>query len=77
MNEKIIKHLKYNIETILECFQLNKDSYHSYYYPGDYIDRTIKDRKQSIEAARKFREKFNIVIFIFLCIMPNLTCTET
>ena len=54
----ITENLRYNIETILDIFQTNKYLYQNFYYPNNKIE--IKDRKKSVEAARKFRETFNI-----------------
>ena len=55
----LISIIRYNIETILECFGLNKYTYYNYYFPSN--NKTdIKNRKKSTKAATKFREVFNI-----------------
>ena len=58
IDEHITENLRYNIETILDIFQTDKYRYKNYYYPNNKTG--IKDRKKSVEAARKFRETFNI-----------------
>ena len=60
IEERVIDNLKYNIETISECFELGKYRYKEYYYPQNNKNTKIKDRKKSIDAARRFRETFNI-----------------
>ena len=57
-DERVIENIKHNIETILEIFQSKKYLYQDYYYPNNKT--WIKDRKKSTEAARRFRETFNI-----------------
>ena len=55
----LISIIRYNIETILECFGLNKYKYYNYYFPKD--NKTdIRDRKKSTQAAIKFRKVFDI-----------------
>ena len=55
----LISIIRYNIETILECFGLNKYTYYDYYFPSN--NKTdIRDRKKSTKAAIKFRKVFNI-----------------
>ena len=51
--------IKYNIETILECFEKNKNYYIKYYNPKGK-NEGIHDRKKSTDAAYNFRRKFNI-----------------
>ena len=60
VNERIIENIKYNIETILICFGLNRYYYKEYYYPEIYENTPIRNRQNSWEAARKFRKTFNI-----------------
>jgi len=48
--------LKRNIETILECFYLNKYEYVEYYCS----DTEIRDRKNSTEPAVRFKRFLNI-----------------
>ena len=57
-DERVIENIKHNIETILEIFQSKKYLYQDYYYPNNKT--WIRDRKKSTEAARRFRETFNI-----------------
>lgn len=57
-DERVIENIKHNIETILEIFQSKKYLYQNYYYPNNKTE--IRDRKKSTEAARRFRETFNI-----------------
>ena len=57
-DERVIENIKHNIETILEIFQSKKYLYQNYYYPNNKTG--IRDRKKSTEAARRFRETFNI-----------------
>ena len=57
-DERVIENLRHNIEAILEIFQSNKYLYQNFYYPNKKIE--IRDRKKSTEAARRFRETFNI-----------------
>jgi len=57
-DERVIENIKHNIETILEIFQSYKYLYQNYYYPNNKTG--IRDRKKSTEAARRFRETFNI-----------------
>ena len=52
--------LKYNIEVILNCFEMHRNTYACYYYPTYSKNNEIKDRKKSTEAAKKFRREFNI-----------------
>ena len=51
--------IKYNIETILECFEKNKNYYIKYYNPKGK-NEGIHDRKKSTDAAYNFRRNFNI-----------------
>ena len=60
VNERIIENIKYNIETILICFGLNRYYYKEYYYPEIYENTPIRNRQNSWEAVRKFRKTFNI-----------------
>ena len=60
IDERIIDNLKYNIETILVCFDLNKYNYKDYYYPENNRNTQIRDRKKSLDAAKRFRKEFNI-----------------
>ena len=60
IEERVIDNLKYNIETISECFEFGKYRYKEYYYPQNNKNTKIKDRKKSIDAARRFREVFNV-----------------
>ena len=50
--------IKSNIETILDCFGMKRDTYNEFYYPTK--NKAIRNRKQSTEAAIKFRQIFNI-----------------
>ena len=59
--QTLVDNLKYNIETILSCFELDKYLYKIYYYPQNnnkQIDH--RERKKSTEAAIKFRKVFNV-----------------
>ena len=58
-NNDILDTIKYNIKTILDCFCLDSRKYINYYYK-EKIDIVINDRKKSAEAAKKFRQIFNI-----------------
>ena len=60
IEERVIENLKHNIETILEYFELNKYKYKDYYYSSYNRNTQIRDRKKSLEAARRFRKEFNI-----------------
>ena len=51
--------VRYNIETILDCFELNRHIYVKYYFPDKY-KTDIRDRKKSSEAAIKFRKVFDV-----------------
>ena len=51
--------IKYNIEIILKCFGLDKNTYIYYYYQNG-MGRDVRNRKRSTEAAIKFRKTFNI-----------------
>ena len=56
---QIIDNLKYNLETILECFRLNKYKYKDYYFQNN--NKVVKNREKSEEAAKSFsRGSFNI-----------------
>ena len=57
-DERVIENIKHNIETILEKKKKKKYLYQDYYYPNNKT--WIRDRKKSTEAARRFRETFNI-----------------
>ena len=59
--QTLVDNLKYNIETILSCFELDKYLYKIYYYPQN-INKQIdhRERKKSTEAAIKFRKVFNV-----------------
>ena len=59
--QTLLDNLKYNIETILSCFELDKYLYKIYYYPQN-INKQIdhRERKKSTEAAIKFRKVFNV-----------------
>ncbi len=57
-DQRVIDNIKHNIENILEIFQSKKYLYQDYYYPNNKTG--IRDRKKSTEAARRFRETFNI-----------------
>ena len=59
LDTTIIENIKYNIELILECFELNKNKYNSFYYPNRKNDG-LRNRKKSEEAAKRFRKEFNI-----------------
>lgn len=59
--QTLVDNIKYNIETILSCFELDKYLYKIYYYPQNnnkQIDH--RERKKSTEAAIKFRKVFNV-----------------
>lgn len=59
--QTLVDNLKYNIETILSCFELDKYLYKIYYYPQNnnkQIDH--REREKSTEAAIKFRKVFNV-----------------
>ena len=58
-NNNILDTIKYNIKTILECFCLDSRKYINYYYK-EKTDKVISDRKKSTEAAKKFRQIFNL-----------------
>ena len=60
ISPKYIENIKYNIESILECFDYNKDYYQKFYYPEQYKKEGIRNREKSVEAARKFRKYFDI-----------------
>jgi len=51
--------VRYNIEAILICFDLNRHTYMSYYFPDNNMNN-IRDRKKSTDAAFQFRKVFNI-----------------
>ena len=55
---QLIDNLIYNIETILECFRLNKYKYRDYYFQNN--NKGLKNREKSGEAAKRFRGSFNI-----------------
>ena len=56
---QLIDNLIYNIETILECFRLNKYKYRDYYFQNN--NKGLKNREKSEEAAKSFfRGSFNI-----------------
>ena len=58
INNERIDIIKYNIETICELFELNKNKYKDYYFQNS--NRRLIDRKKSGDAARQFRKEFNI-----------------
>lgn len=61
ISQKTKENLRYNIETVLECLEVNKYSYKEFYYPQN--NKNPKDpteRKKSTEAASKFRRVFNV-----------------
>ena len=58
INNELIDIIKYNIETICELFELNKNKYKDYYFQNS--NRRLKDRRKSGDAARQFRKEFNI-----------------
>ena len=60
IDERAIENLKYNIETILVCFDLNKYNYKDYYYPENNRNTQIRNRKKSLDAAKRFRKEFSI-----------------
>ena len=51
--------VRYNIEALLVCFDLNRHIYMRYYFPDNNINN-IRDRKKSTDAAFQFRKVFNI-----------------
>ena len=55
---QIIDNLKYNLETILECFRLNKYKYKDYYFQNN--NKVVKNREKSEEAAKRFRGSFGV-----------------
>ena len=55
---QLIDNLIYNIETILECFRLNKYKYRDYYFQNNY--KGLKNREKSGEDSKRFRKVFNI-----------------
>ena len=58
INNELIDIIKYNIETICELFELNKNKYKDYYFQNS--NRRLKDRRKSGDAAKRFRKEFNI-----------------
>ena len=58
IDDEIINVIKYNIETICEIFELNKNIYYNYYFPKN--NTGLKNRKKSSDAARQFRKSFSI-----------------
>ena len=58
INNERIDIIKYNIETICELFELNKNKYKDYYFQNS--NRRLKDRRKSVDAAKRFRKEFNI-----------------
>ena len=52
--------LKYNIEKILQCCGMDKNTYRDDYYPEIIKKRKVMERKKSVEALRRFRKEFNI-----------------
>jgi len=59
LNNNQFETLKYNIEKILECCGLSIEIYKDDIYP-QRIKQIKADRRQSIEALRKFRKEFGI-----------------
>ena len=57
---RIIDNLIFNIETILDCFEMNKYFYKKYYYPKNNKNMQIGGRKKSFESSERFRTTFNI-----------------
>ena len=55
---QLIDNLIYNIETILECFRLNKYKYRDYYFQNN--NKGLKNREKSGEDSKRFRKVFNI-----------------
>ena len=51
--------LKYNISSVLECIEMNRDFYSAEYFPEFKRDKKIY-RGSSVEAAKNFRKKYNI-----------------
>ena len=59
--QTLVDNIRYNIETILVCFELDRGFYKYYYYPENnnkHMDQ--RERKKSTEAAIKFRKVFNV-----------------
>ena len=52
--------LKYNISAVLECIDMNKDFYSSYYNVDLNREHRVRPRQSSIDAAVLFRKEFNI-----------------
>ena len=51
--------IKYNISSILECIEMNKDYYAAEYFPELKNDKKLS-RRSSVETAKIFRKEFNI-----------------
>ena len=58
INKDLLELVKFNISEILEAVGLDKNLYSSRYSPI-YIKR-IKNRQRSVEAAKRFRQEFQI-----------------
>jgi len=59
--QTLVDNIRYNIETILVCFELDRGLCKYYYYPENnnkHMDP--RERKKSTEAAIKFRKVFNV-----------------
>ena len=54
--ESLLDIIKFNINLLLKCFEMNMNKYIKYYYPE--YQTNIRDRQKSIDAKNRFRTKF-------------------
>ena len=52
--------IKYNLEIVLKCCGLDKNTYYNYYYPERNNKQKTVDRLKSVDALRRFRKEFGI-----------------
>ena len=52
--------IKYNLEIVLQCCGLDKNTYYNYYYPERNNKQKTVDRLKSVDALRRFRKEFGI-----------------
>lgn len=60
LSENILEKIRYNIQTLSVCFDLNKDTYFRHTHPNYQKNQGTRIRQASIDAAKAFRTKFNI-----------------